>query len=310
MSPAPPPTGNQLLLPFASSQSAPASVPRAAAAPERVRESPRGDTPSPSLCEGGEENSRTFADRLRTHMDARARRDLADCGAPGPHARAQTQFLRAAQEREGLEVRRVRVEFRPFRATLYSFRISPDGTARLKFHRVFELAPDEVLYQAARLMLCRRRRDRARVERRAYDEFVRALPPGVFDLPGARRATWRARPGPGRVHSLEESFARVNARYFQGHLSRPGLCWSPRAARRVLGTYQERSDRVIVSRRLDAVNVPLFVLDYLMYHELLHKFLGPRRHRDGRRNLHGAEFKRLERRFEKLTEARKWLRKL
>jgi hypothetical protein len=243
-------------------------------------------------------------------MDARAKRDPADGAAPGPHARAQTQFLRAAREGRGLEVRSVRVEFCPFRATLYSFRITPEGTARLKFHRVFELAPDDVLYQAARLMLCRRRGERARVERRAYDAFVKALPPGAFDLPGARRASWRARPGPGRVHSLEESFARVNARYFQGRLPRPRLCWSPRAARRVMGTYQERSDRVIVSRRLDAANVPLLVLDYLMYHELLHKFLGPRKRRDGRRNLHGAEFKRLERRFERLTEARQGLRKL
>jgi hypothetical protein len=227
-----------------------------------------------------------------------------------PYVRAEEQFLRAAREVRSQPVRRVRIEFRPFRATLYSFRISPEGNARLKLHRAFELAPDEVLYQAARLMLCRRRADRKRVERRAYDAFVKSLPPGAFELPGARRVGYRAHSGPGRVRSLDESFARVNARYFRGQLGKPGLYWSPKAARRVLGTYHERSDRVIISRSLDAARVPVFVLDYLMYHELLHKFLGPQRRRDGRRNLHGAEFKRLEKRFESLPEARQWLRRI
>jgi hypothetical protein len=115
--------------------------------------------------------------------------------------------------------------------------------------------------------------------------------------------------GPGRHHSLPESFARVNAEYFRSQLEQPELCWSKDRARRILGSYQERADRVIISRVFDLPQVPLHVLDYLMYHELLHKFLGTGRRDSGRRCLHGADFKRLEKQFRFYKEAQAFLRK-
>ncbi|MCZ7644115.1 MAG: hypothetical protein M5U26_02355 [Planctomycetota bacterium] len=217
--------------------------------------------------------------------------------------RAAELFARAARARGAASVRRVRATFRPFRSTLYSFRIDPAGTALIRFHLAFRAASDEVFLQAAHLMLARTRRARVNVERGAYDAFVAQLPHAVFNLPGTRRYSPRARTGPGRFRSLEESFARVNARYFEGRLARPRLCWSPGRSRRVLGSYDPESDRLIVSRLFDSPRVPLFVLDYLMYHELLHKHLGIGRRPDGKRCMHGPEFRRLERRYEKFREA-------
>ena len=74
--------------------------------------------------------------------------------------------------------------------------------------------------------------------------------------------------------------------------------------------YQERSDRLIISRVFDSPKVPQFVLDYLMYHELLHKFLGIGRRNDGRRCMHGADFREIERRFRHYDEATRFLKKL
>jgi hypothetical protein len=224
--------------------------------------------------------------------------------------RAEAAFLCAARGRRRVKVKAVRVAFRPFRATLYSFRITPEGTARVTFHCAFREAPEEVLRQAANLMLCRTRGARRRAPRAAYDAFVRGLPPESFRLPGARKASFRAQAGAGRHHCLEGSFARVNQRYFGGRLPRPQLCWSPRRSRRILGSYQERTDRVIISRLVDSPRVPVFVLDYLMHHELLHKHLGTPMGPDGRRCLHGREFHRLERRFRELAQARAFLRSL
>lgn len=219
---------------------------------------------------------------------------------PFDELRAEQLILLAVRQRHNRRVRAARVTFRPYRSTLYSFKVLPDGTARVQFHAGFQAAPDEVLLQAAHLMLCRSSAARRKVPRGAYDRYVQALPPEAFELPGARPA--RARSGPGRFRSLEESFARVNAGYFGGGLVRPALCWSPKRSRRILGSYQERSDRLIVSRIFDSEQVPLFVLDYLMFHELLHKFLGVSRHANGRRCMHGVEFRRHERRFERLAE--------
>ena len=49
--------------------------------------------------------------------------------------------------------------------------------------------------------------------------------------------------------------------------------------------------------------MPLYVLDYLVYHELLHKHLGIGRRADGQRNMHGRDFRQWDRRFAEFKEA-------
>jgi len=226
--------------------------------------------------------------------------------------RMGSAFLRAVRERGCRGVQGVRVEFKPFRATLYSFRILY-GVAHLKLHSAFRDAPEEVLYEAAHLMLNKRRGARPYGRREAFDAYVRALPQQVFDMPGARRSSQRARDEvevPGVYRSLAASFDRVNMNYFGGRMPRPRLCWSPVRARRIVGTYQEHSDRMVLTRRLDSLHIPEFVLDFVMYHELLHKALGTGRRGDGKRRVHGPEFRRLERRFPRYREAEEWLTRL
>jgi hypothetical protein len=225
-------------------------------------------------------------------------------------ARAAELFLQVARAQPDAGVTRAEVVFKPFRSTLYSFKIRRSGTARVKFHMAFRHAPEPVLTQAAELILTRRKKERRHLDRRAYDSFVRAIPPTDFELPGARRAHRRAVCEPGRHHSLAESFQRINAEYFKGQLEQPELCWSPVRARRILGSYQERTDRLIISRVFDAPHVPAFVLDYLVYHELLHKFLGTGRKADGKRCLHGGPFKQLEKRFRHYKQALQFLRRM
>jgi len=225
-------------------------------------------------------------------------------------ARAAELFLEAARACRSSDVQRARVVFKPFRATLYSFRIRRGGAASVKFHVAFRQASETVLAQAARLMLTRRRRDRRVLPRAEYDAFVRALPPSDFELPGARRGHQLSVAGPGKHHSLEESFRRVNAEYFRAQIEQPQLCWSPARARRILGSYQERHDRVIISRAFDTPRVPLFVLDYLLYHELLHKFLGIGRRDSGKRLLHGKDFRKLEKHFRYFKEAQAFLKRM
>ncbi len=225
-------------------------------------------------------------------------------------ARAVEIFLRSAREHRRENIRHVRVSFKPFRSTLYSFRINRAGWAHVKFHLAFRRAPENVLEQAAGIIFRRRSAGRNTPQWAAYDAFVKAIPPSDFELPGARRGRRLSLPGPGAYQSLEESFKRVNEEYFQDQLARPELCWSPVRARRILGSYQERTDRLIVSRLFDSPKIPACVLDYLMYHELLHKFLGIGQGRDGRRCLHGREFHELERRFRFYEEARQYLKKI
>jgi len=106
----------------------------------------------------------------------------------------------------------------------------------------------------------------------------------------------------GVHHDLRTSFDRANGRYFGGDLARPRLTWSHTFTGRKFGHYDPIRDTVMISSTLDHTDVPEFVVDFVMYHELLHKKLGVG-WRNGRQAVHTPEFKAEERRFEQYTAA-------
>jgi hypothetical protein len=113
----------------------------------------------------------------------------------------------------------------------------------------------------------------------------------------------------GAFYDLSESFDRVNARYFAEQMPRPRLTWSRSFTGRKFGHYDHVKDWVMVSSTLDRAGVPAFVVDYLMFHELLHKKHGIR-WLNGRRHAHTREYYAEERQFERYDEADAWLTRL
>jgi hypothetical protein len=113
----------------------------------------------------------------------------------------------------------------------------------------------------------------------------------------------------GQHHDLAASFDRVNAHYFNPPLARPKLTWSKALTRRKFGHFDHVRDQLLVSRTLDHPAVPQFVVDYLMFHELLHKKHGIR-WVNGRGHAHTRAFYDDEGRFPQLADAEQWLKKL
>jgi hypothetical protein len=113
----------------------------------------------------------------------------------------------------------------------------------------------------------------------------------------------------GSVHDLRESFSRVNRSFFNGEISRPHLTWNNRLTVRKFGHYQWDTDTVMVSRTLDQHQVPEYVVDFVMYHELLHKKLGARLV-NSRRMAHTRKFRQLEAQYPRYQEAQKYLNKI
>ncbi len=89
---------------------------------------------------------------------------------------------------------------------------------------------------------------------------------------------------------LEASFERVNQQFLQGLLEKPNLQWG-RLAFRKLAHYNFHDDSITIS--LIFQDAPSQVLDYIMYHELLHKHL-KFKHKNGRSYFHSYEFKNAE----------------
>ena len=111
----------------------------------------------------------------------------------------------------------------------------------------------------------------------------------------------------GRCHDLEQVFERVNRDYFQGQMPRPKLTWSRTHTHVRMGHYDRLRDLVMLSVALDAPHVPEYVVDFVMYHELLHKQLGIAI-ANGRRYAHTPEFRAAERRFRRYAEAQAFLK--
>ncbi|MBN2560211.1 MAG: hypothetical protein JXQ75_04710, partial [Phycisphaerae bacterium] len=105
------------------------------------------------------------------------------------------------------------------------------------------------------------------------------------------------------VHrDLFAAFERVNGRYFEGTLSHPRLTWSRTFTGWKFGHYDLIRDTVMISCSLDPAEVPEYVLDYVMHHELLHKKLGVDWSRR-RAVAHTTEFRQQERRFDRYADA-------
>ena len=113
----------------------------------------------------------------------------------------------------------------------------------------------------------------------------------------------------GAHRDLAAVFERVNRTCFRGKLGRPHLAWSPLIAHRTLAAYDAATDTVRFSAALDDPRVPEVLLDFVMYHELLHKKLGVSCS-GSRRSVHPPAFRRAERRFPRYAEAQAALRRL
>jgi len=112
----------------------------------------------------------------------------------------------------------------------------------------------------------------------------------------------------GCVYHLGRVFARVNTEYFASSLPRPQLTWSQSATYSKFGHYAFSSDTVLLSVSLDRAEVPEYVVDFIMYHELLHKKHGVSKSRR-RKTAHTSAFKRDEKAFKFYHRAEEFLAK-
>lgn len=105
---------------------------------------------------------------------------------------------------------------------------------------------------------------------------------------------------------LDEIFVRVSQTYFGGKIARPKLAWSARGAKYTMGKYNYTTDTLTINRRLNRADTPEYVLEFVMYHELLHKALGYSVV-NNRRRVHSPQFRKLEKAFARYREASDFL---
>ena len=135
--------------------------------------------------------------------------------------------------------------------------------------------------------------------RELLDYFMEGLP---HKLPSEKSK--------GSFFDLEAVFERINRDYFGGELEKPRLKWSAQANKRRMGTYNFQTDTIMINKALDCRKTPWQVVDFVMYHEMLHKALGYKTSRSGRRQAHTATFRTYERSFPNYAEIEHYLNHL
>ena len=115
--------------------------------------------------------------------------------------------------------------------------------------------------------------------------------------------------GRGQTRDLKEVFDYVNSYYFSSRIPDPTLAWSDESPRTRLGYYFAPLNLLVANKALDSTNVPRYVLEFVVYHELLHHI-----DRGGtnysRRIHHTKSFRQTEALFSHFDDAERWLRKL
>jgi len=212
---------------------------------------------------------------------------------------------------------RPRAPIPPFRISFFRFanvnntiRLR-EGLALVRISDLLEAAPEPVLRSIAHILLAklyrkpiepgyatRYRRYVSSYEMTQRTHLVRQLR-GRKQLNSPR----------GHVWNLEEIFDELNLRFFHGLMGRPQMSWSREVSRHLLGHYDPAHNTIIVSRIFDNPKLPRFLVEYIVYHEMLH-LKHPVKLRGSRRCVHPRAFQEDERLFPQLEEVKVWLKRL
>jgi hypothetical protein len=195
-------------------------------------------------------------------------------------------------------------------SSIYTVKQGKDGT-RILAHEGFAGAPDEVI--KALVMTTMLGKDARDKKGKTYIATVKAYANSAVFREIASQLDVGRKPdsqrGRGQHFDLEVIFNKVNQAYFAGQMSKPNLVWNKTLTHRKFGHYHPASDTVMISISLDRVSIPAYVVEFVMYHELLHKQLGIKDHK-GRQYAHTRAFRDAEARFPKHKQAEATLNEL
>lgn len=175
------------------------------------------------------------------------------------------------------------------------------GVVRLRLHHMFAKAPEDVVAAVAGVLA-----GRGRAVGQVVDAFIEANR-GVI-----RRGHRAPRPRPaGRCHDLGAILADVNARLLGGAFSGQvgwGRATGTRRRRSIrLGSYSHADRLIRIHPALDQPFVPRYVVEWVVYHEMLHQLV-PCPRAGSRRRCHSAEFRAREATFPDHARAVTWER--
>jgi len=178
--------------------------------------------------------------------------------------------------------------------------------ARLSLHWMFLDAPQAVITSLAGWV----RHPRTLRKNSLLKAYMRA---NTDRIPAAepRHVTIRTK---GSQYDLAELYAEVNAAEFNGEVDAQ-ITWGVmlpvgggRSSHFRLGSYMEAGKLIRIHPVLDNPEVPRFVIRSIVFHEMLHAFLGIYKEEGKRRQIHHSGFKQREQQYKDHEAAEAWIK--
>ncbi len=114
----------------------------------------------------------------------------------------------------------------------------------------------------------------------------------------------------GEFYDLDAIYKKLNTEYFDNVVN-VDISWfgrdrKSRGCSRILGVFHRDLKLIQIHKCLDCSKVPLFFIEYVIYHEMLHYFFPITIDSRGRRIIHSSSFKERERYYSQYSPARLW----
>jgi Protein of unknown function DUF45 len=199
------------------------------------------------------------------------------------------------------------VNFYPYANLMHTIRVKEES-AEVRLCDALRGAPLEIFEATAAILLSRLYR------RRAPQELLAAYRRYTIDSRTRRRVNRLRRTrgrivktGPrGKTYDLAEMFGRLNRKYFRGRLRQPRLGWSTRSWRAQFGCFDPALNQIVMNQWLDRAAVPAYVVEYVLFHEMLHVKHPLRAARCGLQ-AHSTAFRQEEKQYTHYERARRFL---
>jgi hypothetical protein len=202
-----------------------------------------------------------------------------------------------------------RVFFHHFTGLRSAIRIKDQNLIEAQLSDLLQDAPPLVIDALAEILVTRLFRKRTSREANDCYKAWAGSPSIVRRIEEIRRTRGRKRllHPQGNHFNLRAIFDHLNGRFFANRIQVARIGWSPNRSRGMLGHYDSSHRTITVTRWLDGRRVPRYVVEYLVYHEMLHAQF-PVERRNHRRVVHPRAFREAERSFPYYERAVRWLK--
>ncbi|MEJ2244923.1 MAG: hypothetical protein P8Y80_02375 [Acidobacteriota bacterium] len=199
--------------------------------------------------------------------------------------------------------------FYPYVGLTHTLRRKKNGWA-LRISDHCRCAPSQVLESIVLILaykVMRRKPPRRCIQ--AYEFFRKD--PEIEELVRNRRAAKGRKLFSGKAdkhHSLRKIYSDLNEQYFDNQIEIKRIGWGLRRSWDRLGHYDPIHHTITLSPVLDSLDVPSYVVRYIVYHEMLHAVFGDIKVH-GFRKHHPPAFKNTESAYPDYEKAKKFLGK-